>query len=116
MRQALVSADTFTLYARRLYEWKLSDLVPVIEGLALQSRKRGETAFPPLAAIVEGVKLRTAQSHDDIKSRTSREEQEQAFWEHVDYLKQDTGLTEQIVLDQIKTPGFTGRRARQRRN
>jgi len=112
MRQALPSAETLALYTERLYEWELSDLMPVIDGIALRSRMRGETAFPPLADIIDGLKARTARSQSDSKSRGVREQQEQAFWEHVDYLKQRDGITEQEVLDQIKSPGFTGRRAR----
>jgi hypothetical protein len=39
---------------------------------------------------------------------------EHSFWRHVEYIMSQTGETEQQVLDAIKTPGYTGRRARQR--
>jgi hypothetical protein len=39
---------------------------------------------------------------------------ERWFWEHVEFQMLRTGETEQQVLDAIKTPGFTGRRARLR--
>jgi hypothetical protein len=42
----------------------------------------------------------------------AREQQDRDFWKHVDYTKERTGETEQEVLDAIKTPGFTGRKAR----
>jgi hypothetical protein len=43
------------------------------------------------------------------------EQVEQWFWQHVEYQMTQTGESEQEVLDAIKTPGFTGRKARQRR-
>jgi len=39
---------------------------------------------------------------------------ERWFWQHVEDQMAKTGETEQEVLNAIKTPGFTGRRARQR--
>jgi len=41
------------------------------------------------------------------------ERAEQWFWQHVEYQMAQTGATEQEVLDSIKTPGYTGRKARQ---
>jgi hypothetical protein len=58
-----------------LYAWELADLEPVIEELGLPSRKRGETAFPPLANIIERLKERTAQSHDSRQISLSASEE-----------------------------------------
>jgi hypothetical protein len=41
------------------------------------------------------------------------ETMERWFWQHIEYQMAQTGETEQEVLDAIKTPGFTGRKARQ---
>jgi hypothetical protein len=40
---------------------------------------------------------------------------ERYFWQHVEARMKEEGLSEQQVLDTIKTPGWTGRRARIRR-
>ena len=39
---------------------------------------------------------------------------ERWFWQHVEDQVAETGETEQEVLNAIKTPGLTGRRARHR--
>jgi hypothetical protein len=113
MRQARPSVDTLVLYTEKLSGWELSDLLPVIEEISLQSRKKGETAFPPLGDIVERLQAGEVRCHGENKSRAHREQQEQDFWTYVDFTKERTGETEQQVLDAIKTSGFTGRKARQ---
>jgi hypothetical protein len=56
------------------------------------------------------------ESMKESKETNSHLEQvEQWFWQHVEYQMTQTGESEQEVLDAIKTPGFTGRKARQRR-
>lgn len=115
MRQASVSATTLVLYAGRLSEWELADLLPVIDEIALRNRRDGETAFPSLADIVERLRARITQMRSEKRTRAILEEIDKSFWEAVDYQKELTGETEQEVLDQINTPGFTGRRARQER-
>jgi hypothetical protein len=112
LRQASVSEETLVRYCENLTEWELSDLSPVIREISLRTRKKGETAFPPLADIVE--LLQAGKAHRDVvnKSHAHQEQQEKDFWEHVDYMKEQTGETEQQVLDAIRTPGFTGRKAR----
>lgn len=114
LRQARVSTDTLVLYAENLSGWELSELLPAIKQIALQTRKKGETAFPPLADILERLQAGMVQSHGEHKSSALKEQHEQEFWMHVDYMKESTGKTEQEVLDAIKTPGYTGRKARER--
>jgi hypothetical protein len=112
MRQARFSADTLVLYCERLSAWELSDLLPVIEEFSRQSRKKGETAFPPLGDFIERLQAGVVHRHGGHKSRALRERREQEFWAHVEYMKERMGETEQEVLDAIKMPGFTGRKAR----
>lgn len=113
LRQARLSADTLVRYAENLSEWELSDLLPVIKQFSLQSRKKGETAFPAIGDIIERLYARKVPSRGEYRSRADSEQQERYFWAHVDFTKERTGETEQEVLDAIKTPGFTGRKARQ---
>ena len=115
MRQARLSADSLVLYTERLSAWELSDLLPVIEQFSLQSRRKGETAFPALGDIIERLQAREVHSHGEHKSRAFAQQREREFWTYVDGRKERTGETEQEVLDGIKTPGYTGRRARQGR-
>jgi len=75
MRQVRPSAEGLAHYVEMLYAWELADLEPVIEELGLPSRKRGETAFPPLANIIERLKERTAQSHDSRQISLSASEE-----------------------------------------
>jgi predicted DNA-binding ribbon-helix-helix protein len=45
------------------------------------------------------------------KNQAKQVRLEEAFWKHMDYEIERTGTSKQAVLDTIKTPGFTGRRA-----
>jgi hypothetical protein len=46
------------------------------------------------------------------EGEAQRAEMERNFWEHVEWRMEREGLTEQQVLDTIRTPGYAGRKAR----
>jgi len=54
MRQVRPSAEGLAHYVEMLYAWELADLEPVIEELGYRAGRGGETAFPPLANIIDG--------------------------------------------------------------
>lgn len=63
------------------------------------------------AKLAEAAKRREAAEASRIHAHQERERE---FWEHVELRMDAEGLSEQQVLDTIKSPGYAGRKARQR--
>lgn len=77
-----------------------------------QMRSRG--SMMPKASDIKLLVERMTLPDEDYRVRDAKknaEEIEQFFWDHVDFRMEETGWSEQKVLDSIKQPGFTGRRA-----
>jgi hypothetical protein len=112
LRQAHVSPQTLTGYARKLEVWPVQEIHQACQNIARRPRREGETAFPALADIVSELRSQSGSNAQKDAARRNAEEIEGFFWEHVSYQMEVTGRTEQEVLDLIKVPGYTGRRAR----
>jgi hypothetical protein len=111
LRQATLSAKALVLYTEELAEWELSDLLPVIREFSLKTRKKGETAFPPLADIVERLRAGEISKRGENESRAQQEQWERDFVAHIRWKQELTGQTAQEVLDAVRQPGYTGRTA-----
>jgi hypothetical protein len=111
-RQASLSEATLQLYAAELAAWPPEDVNKVLRAMAYIPRRDGETAFPELGQIVERIKAIGRYRRAEEQGRTERDKCEAWFWQWVSEQVEDTGKTEQAVLDGVKYPGFTGRKAR----
>jgi hypothetical protein len=78
--------------------------------------KPGQGFFPRPDEVAEEIE-RQAETNGrraaDRDAQAQRAEWEAGFWKWVEErLAENPGMTEQQVLDSIKTPGYTGRKAR----
>lgn len=95
-------------------KYSLPRLEAAIEALRIDP---DQVFFPrPDEAAKELERMANAEARERAKreSEALRVEMERTFWEHVEWRMEREGLTEQQVLDTIKTPGYVGRRARVR--
>lgn len=111
-RQASVSETTLNLYIKTLAEWPIDFIQHVCTQMAMVPRREGETAFPTLGDFMEALKMHRARKAQEKANRRESEYREKNFWSHIDDLKETSGMSEQEVLDSIRVPGFTGRKAR----
>lgn len=76
-------------------------------------RMLGQNVFFPQPAEIEEKCEELARAARALKADRERlAEYERQFWEWVDFRKEMTGLTEQQILDSVREPGYTNRKAR----
>lgn len=111
-RQAAVNAETFTVYAKHLARFPAECVKEAIEALSRRPRGEGETAFPDLGTVEAAVREAVGKRNAAERMRQRREQNERDFWNWIDLHIERSGLSEQEILDRVKTPGYTGRKAR----
>ena len=81
-----------------------------------------ESEFLPRPALIKREILAVIEVQREQQRRTAKqrldEENEQHFWAWIDERLADpenAGMTEQQILDTVKVPGYTGRKARKRK-
>jgi hypothetical protein len=87
----------------------------VRDALASLRIRPGQAFFPrPDEVAAEIERQLETRRHEYMRRESQRqsEEQEAWFWTWVEERVQETGMTEQEVLDQVKVPGYMGRKAR----
>jgi len=90
--------------------------LPKLEAAVEALRIDPEQAFFPkpdeVAKELERMADAEASERRRREGEAQRAEMERNFWEHVEWRMEREGLTEQQVLDTIRTPGYAGRKAR----
>jgi hypothetical protein len=111
-RQASVSAETLKLYSSQLSEYAEGDVRAACREIAHNPRKEGETAFPELGKIIWQIKVIVDERRREQRSQAQYNKCEAWFWSWVTEQVEDSGKTEQQVLDSVKVSGYIGRKAR----
>jgi hypothetical protein len=107
-----VSAETLKLYSAQLSEYLEDDVRSVCREIAHAPRKEGETAFPELGKIIWQLQQIVDERRRELCSQAERDRYEGWFWQWVTEQVEDTGKSEQEILDSVKVSGYTGRKAR----
>jgi hypothetical protein len=87
----------------------------VAEAIANLRITPGRSFFPKPDEVAEEIGRMAEAKSWELKARETEAylaEERRNFWLWVDERVKDTGLTEQQVLDAVKTPGYTGGKAR----
>jgi len=101
------------LYAHHLAAYDRAIVSEAVKRIALRPRREGETAFPELGAVVdEVIAIRRQETRHRANTR-EREIAEKWFWTWVEDQVLMTGKTEQQILDEVRAPGYTNRKARE---
>lgn len=111
-RQANVSDRTYELYSAALSGFPEADVRALVERIARERRREGETAFPSLGQLVEPLQATAAARQRERAQRKQRESEWADFWCWVEEQKAESGRSEQEILDSIRVPGYTGLKAR----
>lgn len=111
-RQADVSDKAYELYSAALRKYPESDVREVVSAIVKRRRAEGEKAFPSLGDLIEPLENIAAMRQRRDAARRRREEDSAYFWKWVDEQITLTGKPEQEILDSIRTPGYTGLKAR----
>lgn len=110
-RGADVDPKSLAGLARKLETWPSEEVYRACQAIGRRTREEGQPAFPTVGMILDELRAQG----EARRARTESEEDsrliERWFWEHVDFKREETGWSEQQVLDSIKQPGFTGRKA-----
>ena len=76
-----------------------------------------QSFFPRPDEVAEEIELMAEVKTREAEERrhaAERVEREADFWRHVEFRMEAEGLSEQQVLDTIRTPGYVGRKAREK--
>ncbi len=111
-RQATVADTTYKLFARHLAEFEVGDVKEAVKQLACTAKGEYEQPFPSLGQIIDRVFAVRKARVREMAMQKMRECDEANFWDWVDEQIYYFGKSEQEILDAVRTPGYTGRKAR----